>query len=70
MISVIQRRISEGMALVGGPLVGMLNYCTAAKFEGFEAAESEHIVYYKPLQTSLEIYIHTLTYIYIRPIVL
>jgi len=30
------------MALVGGPLVEMLNYCTAAKFEGFEAAESEY----------------------------
>jgi len=29
------------MALVGGPLVEMLNYCTAVKFEGFEAAESE-----------------------------
>ena len=36
-----QRHVSEGMALVGGPLVEMLNYCTAAKFEGFEAAESE-----------------------------
>jgi len=30
------------MALVGGPLLEMLNYCTAAKFEGFEAAESEY----------------------------
>jgi len=37
-----QRHVSEGMALVGGPLVEMLNYCTAAKFEGFEAAESEY----------------------------
>ncbi|XP_065908200.1 1-phosphatidylinositol 4,5-bisphosphate phosphodiesterase beta-4-like isoform X2 [Dysidea avara] len=34
------RHVSEGMALVGGPLVEMLNYCTAAKFEGFEAAET------------------------------
>jgi len=34
------------MALVGGPLVDMLNYCTAAKFEGFEAAESEYVTHY------------------------
>ncbi|XP_065908131.1 1-phosphatidylinositol 4,5-bisphosphate phosphodiesterase beta-4-like isoform X2 [Dysidea avara] len=32
-------RVSEGMALVGGPIVGLLNYCTAVKFDGFEAAE-------------------------------
>ena len=30
------------MTLVGGPLVEMLNYCTAVKFESFEAAESEY----------------------------
>ncbi|XP_065908218.1 1-phosphatidylinositol 4,5-bisphosphate phosphodiesterase beta-4-like [Dysidea avara] len=36
------RHVSEGMALVGGPLVEMLNYCTAAKFEGFEAAENRN----------------------------
>ena len=32
------------MTLVGGPLVEMLNYCTAAKFEVFEAAESEYTI--------------------------
>ncbi|XP_065917924.1 1-phosphatidylinositol 4,5-bisphosphate phosphodiesterase beta-1-like [Dysidea avara] len=36
------RHVSEGMALVGGPLVEMLNYCTAAKFEGFETAEKRN----------------------------
>ena len=34
------------MALDGGPLVEMLNYCTATKFEGFEAAESEYEIIY------------------------
>ena len=29
------------MALVGGPIVELLNYCTAVKFDSFEAAESE-----------------------------
>ncbi|XP_065908152.1 1-phosphatidylinositol 4,5-bisphosphate phosphodiesterase beta-4-like isoform X2 [Dysidea avara] len=34
--------VSEGMTLVGGPLVEMLNYCTAVKFESFEAAEKRN----------------------------
>ena len=34
-------RASEGMALVGGPIVELLNYCTAVKFDSFEAAESK-----------------------------
>ena len=35
-------RASEGMALVGGPIVELLNYCTAVMFDTFEAAESKY----------------------------
>ncbi|XP_065895577.1 1-phosphatidylinositol 4,5-bisphosphate phosphodiesterase beta-4-like [Dysidea avara] len=34
-----QQAGSEGMALVAGPIIELLNYCTAVKFESFEAAE-------------------------------
>jgi len=35
------------MALIGGPVVSLLSYCTAVKFDGFGPAESEYFVIHK-----------------------
>ncbi|XP_065895579.1 1-phosphatidylinositol 4,5-bisphosphate phosphodiesterase beta-4-like isoform X2 [Dysidea avara] len=60
-----QRAASEGMALVAGPIIELLNYCTAVKFESFEAAEkvnhSNHVCSLdeeKAMQNLLEHPIH------------
>ena len=36
-------RPSEVEALVGGPLLNLLNYCTGISFEGFAVAESKYM---------------------------